>query len=192
MQRNSFLKLLVAAGSVLLLPFAGYARRAPKDRTMKGFKVDTGKDRFDKQITLMEGDTFYTKVSTNDTQGDLYVYESSRVKKGGPALHFHYNQDELWYVLEGEFLIKVGDKIYETKAGDTVFGPRGVPHAFAKTNEGNARLLMTFQPAGKMEEFFIAASEGKLAKMTPAEQENFKKEHGFEKVGPALEYEKKL
>jgi uncharacterized cupin superfamily protein len=107
-------------------------------------------------------------------------------------LHFHYNQDEWWYVLEGEFLIKVGDRLYEVKAGDSVFGPRGVPHAFAKTGEGNARLLMTFQPAGKMEEFFIAASEGKLAKMTPAEQDDFKKQHGFEHVGPALNYQKGL
>ena len=118
------------------------------------------------------------------------MYESSRVKKGGPALHFHYSQDEIWYVLEGEFLIKVGDQLYQAKAGDSVFGPRGIPHAFTKTNEGNARLLMTFQPAGKMEEFFIATSEGKLSKMTPAEQDDFRKQHGFERVGPALNYQK--
>lgn len=105
-------------------------------------------------------------------------------------MHVHYNQDEVWYVLEGEFLIKVGQQLYQAKAGDSVFGPRGVPHTFAKTNEGNARLLMTFQPAGKMEEFFIASSEGKVAKMTPVEQDNFRKQHGFERVGPALDYQK--
>ena len=191
MQRNAFLRVLAATGSALSLPFASFANRKTADRKNKGFKVETGKDRFEKPITLLEGDTFYTKVSTNDTAGDLYVYESTRVKKGGPALHYHYEQDEYWYVLEGEFIIKVGDNLYQAKAGDSVFGPRGVPHTFAKVNEGNARLLMTFQPAGKMEECFIAMSEGKLAKMTPAEQDAFKKAHGFEKVGPAIEYEKK-
>ena len=190
MKRSSFMKICIAAGSVLTMPFAGLAERKEDDRNHKPFKVDAGKDRFDKAITLFEGDTFYTKVSTKDTNGDLYIYESSRVKKGGPALHFHYSQDEIWYVLEGEFLIKVGDQLYQAKAGDSVFGPRGIPHAFAKTNEGNARLLMTFQPAGKMEEFFIDSSEGKLAKMTPTEQDEFRKQHGFERVGPALDYQK--
>ena len=117
----------------------------------------------------------------------MYVYKSSRVKKGGPALHYHYNQDEWWYVLEGEFLIKVGDKVYEAKTGDSVFDSRGVPHTFSKTSEGNARLLMTFQPAGKMEEYFIAVSEGKLGKMSPEEQDNFRKAHGFERVGLSKE-----
>jgi len=166
------------------------ANRKAGNRNTKPFKIDAGKDRFDKPINLFEGDTFYGKVSTKDTDGDLYIYESTRVKKGGPALHVHHDQDEIWYVLEGEFLIKVGDQLYQVKAGDTVFGPRGIPHAFAKTSEGNARLLMTFQPAGKMEEFFIAVSEGKLAKMTTAEQDTFRKQHGFERVGPALDYQK--
>ena len=192
MKRSSFLRLFISAGSFLTIPFSGYARRKSANRIDKGFKVDSGKDRFEKEITLFEGDIFDTKVSAKDTDGDMYVFESKRVKKGGPTLHYHYNQDEWWYVLEGEFLIKVGDNLYEAKTGDSVFGPRGIPHAFTKTNEGNGRLLMIFQPAGKMEEFFIAASEGKLAKMTLKEQDNFRKLCGFERVGPALDYQKKL
>ena len=191
MKRSSFVKMCISAGSLFAIPFESFAKRIENNRTKKSFKVETGKDRFDKPINLFEGDTFYTKVSTKDTDGDLYIYESNRVKKGGPALHFHYSQDECWYILEGEFLIKVGDQFYNAKAGDTVFGPRGVPHAFTKTNDGNARMLMTFQPAGKMEEFFIAVSEGKLAKMAVAEKDDFIKQYGFERVGPALEYHKK-
>ena len=191
MKRNTFLRSIFGAGIILSSPFGALAKSHEKTRVKSGFKTVAGEDRFQKPINLFGGDTFYTKVSTKDTDGDLYIYESSRVKNGGPALHFHYSQDECWYILEGEFIIKVGDQLYNAKAGDTVFGPRGVPHAFTKINEGNARLLMTFQPAGKMEEFFIAVSEGKLAKMTLAEQDEFKKQHGFERVGPALEYHKK-
>jgi mannose-6-phosphate isomerase-like protein (cupin superfamily) len=184
--------MFVAVGSTIALPFAAFAKRKENNRNNKPFEVEAEKDRFDKPITLFEGDTFYTKVSTKDTDGDLYIYESIRAKKGGPALHYHYNQDEWWYVMEGEFMIKVGDQIYKAKTGDSVFGPRRIPHAFAKVNEGgNARLLITFQPAGKMEEFFIAVSEGKLKKMTPVEQDEFKKQHGFERVGAALDYDKK-
>ncbi len=194
MKRQSFLRLALSASSLLTIPITHYANNLKnrlKNRLDKGFNVGAGKDRFDKPITLFEGDTFYTKVSTKDTDGDMYVFESTRIKKGGPALHYHFDQDEWWYVLEGEFLIKVGDKTYEVKAGDSVFGPRGVPHAFAKTNEENARLLMIFQPAGKMEELFQAISEGKLAKMSEEEKTAFRKAHGLVQVGPALTYLKK-
>jgi len=47
---------------------------------------------------------------------------------------------------------------------------------------------MIFQPAGKMEEYFKAASEGVLAKMSTEEQNEFRKRHGFGRVGPALTY----
>lgn len=191
MQRNSFLRLFTAAGALLTVPFTSFAKWQSKDRVDKGFKVDSGKDRFEKPITLLEGDTFYTKISSKDTNRDIYVYESSRIKKGGPALHYHYEQDEWWYVLEGEFLIKVGETTYQAKVGDSVFGPRGIPHTFSKISEGNARLLMSFQPAGQMEDYFISVSAGKLGKMSEQEQTEFRKKHGFERVGPALDYMKK-
>jgi len=188
MKRSSFLKFSLAFGSFFLSPFKVHANSKNKDRNNKGFKVDAGKDRFDKSISLFEGDTFYTKISTKDTDGDMYVFESTRVKEGGPVLHMHYDTDEWWYVLQGEFLIKVGDNMYNAKAGDVVFGPRKVPHAFAKIGEGDAKLIIGFQPAGKMEEYFKKISEGVATNMSEAEREHLRREHGFEKVGPAISH----
>ncbi|WP_244228898.1 cupin domain-containing protein [Mucilaginibacter endophyticus] len=156
-------------------------------REKSGFKTDAGGDRFQKPISLFDGDTFYTKVSSSDTDGDFYVYESSREKKGGPNLHVHHGQDEWWYILEGEFIFKVGYKMHHVKAGDSVFGPRGVPHAFSKIGEGVGRMLTTFQPAGKMEECFIAISKGEMKGKPEAEQDEFRKQHGFERVGPPID-----
>ena len=190
MRRHAFLKIFTAAASGLVLPFSSFARpRSEKIyQRVSGFFVASGKDRFDKKISLFEGDTFFAKVSTSDTNGDLYIYESTREKKGGPPLHVHYDQDEWWYVLQGEFIIKVGDQLFNVKAGDSVFGPRKVPHAFAKVGEGEAKLLMCFQPAGKMEAFFTAMSQGAARDMTPEQGKEFRKAHGFEVVGPALTY----
>lgn len=194
MKRSNFLKLLMAAASGLSVPFASFAGRRAKatgssgERPDKGFFVAAGKDRSGKSISLFEGDTFYAKVSTADTNGDIYMFESTREKKGGPPLHVHYEQDEWWYVLKGEFIIKVGDQVYNVKAGDSVFGPRKVPHAFAKIGEGEAKLLMFFQPAGKMEAFFTAMSQGVTNNMTPEQNKEFRKAHGFEPVGPPLTY----
>jgi len=191
MKRNTFLKISLGAIPGLSVSEIK-AKSWQLDRSTKGIKVDNGKDRFDKSISLLEGDTFFTKIASKDTDGDMYLFESTRLKKGGPSLHYHYEQDEWWYILSGEFLIKVGEETYQTKAGDSVFGPRGVPHSFSKTTDGEAKMLILFQPAGKMEAFFQAVSEGKLAKMSVEEQDNFRKAHGFERVGPALEYMKKF
>jgi len=190
MNRNSFSKAFLAAGAFLSTPFAALAK-LNRDRPDNGIKVNAGKDRFDKPISLLEGDTFYTKVATKDTDGDIYVFESTRLKEGGPGFHLHYDQDEFWYIIKGEFLFKVGEETFTAKAGDTVFGPRKVPHTFSKVGEGEARLLMFFQPAGKMEEMFRKISEGVRKNMTEEEREKFSHEHGMKRVGPALKYQKR-
>jgi mannose-6-phosphate isomerase-like protein (cupin superfamily) len=192
MERKSFVKSLLAAGAFAIAPFSLMAKNVSKFRVNAGFKVDTGKSRTDKNITLMEGDIFSTKVSTKDTDGDMYVYESSRTKEGGPFHHVHFEQDEWWYVLQGEFLIRIGDVTYNAKAGDSVFGPRMVPHSFAKIGDGEGRLLQFFQPAGKMEDFFTKTSEGAAKNMTEAEQDKFREDHGFKRVGPPIKNFKKL
>ncbi|MDX2048439.1 MAG: cupin domain-containing protein [Chitinophagaceae bacterium] len=192
MNRNSFLKLFLTFGSFLTVPFTLIAKPFYKKRVDKGIKVDAGKDRFGESIPLFEGDHFYCKVSAKDTDGDIYIFESTRDKKGGPPLHYHFEQDEWWYILEGEFLFKVGDQTFTAKAGDSVFAPRMIPHAFAKINEGTSKLLMAFQPAGKMEEHFRAVSKGIYEKMTKEERDKFQQGNGFKVVGPALTYDKTI
>lgn len=186
MRRNAFLKQCISMGALFSAPFSLFAQAKNKGRIDKGFKVGAGEDRFGDKIRPFDGDSFFTKVSSKDTDGELYVFESTRLEEGGPALHYHFDQDEWWYVLEGEFLIKVGDITYEAKAGDSVFGPRRVPHCFAKTGKAPGRLIMIFQPAGKMEECFMKLSAGVTKGMTPEQRDAFRKEHGFERVGPPI------
>ena len=142
-------------------------------------------------LPLLEGDTFDCKVSANNTDGDIYMFESRRIKEGGPTHHYHFEQDEWWYVLQGEFLIKVGDVTHHAKKGDSVFGPGMIPHSFAKVGAEEGKLLMFFQPAGKMEAFFNKLSQGGAKNMTPAEQDKFREEHGFKRVGPPIKDFKK-
>lgn len=188
MKRNSFLRLGVAIGAFFTAFFNANAGNKSKNREDKGFKVDAGKDRFDKNISPFEGDTFYCKVSAKDTDGGMYVFESTRIKEGGPILHTHYDTDEWWYILQGQFLVRVGDNTYTARPGDFVFGPRKVPHTFAKIGQGEAKLIICHQPAGKMEEYFKKLSAGVAANMSEAERDLLRKEHGFERVGPPLTY----
>lgn len=125
----------------------------------KGFKVPAGKNREDKPLNLFEGNTFNNKVSDSDNGGALYVFESSRIGEGGPVPQLHYDQDECWYILQVEFLFKIGDEFFTAKAGDTLFGP-DVHHAFARVGEGEPRLLISFQHAARMQEMFSRIARG--------------------------------
>ena len=77
------------------------------DTPRKAFKVANGKDRYDEDLLIMGG-KFGLKVSAKDTNGDLCIYDTVRHEKGGPALHVHHKQDEWFYVMKGEFIVKVG------------------------------------------------------------------------------------
>ena len=75
-----------------------------------------------------------------DTENQLYISADANLsnkEKGGPALHIHHKDDEIFYVISGEFLIQLGDEISLIKKGDTVFIPRGTKLTFANQIENN-------------------------------------------------------
>jgi quercetin dioxygenase-like cupin family protein len=52
----------------------------------------------------------------------------------------------------------VGEDVFRLNAGDSVFGPRNVPHAFANVSD-TGRLMIVYQPAGTIEQFFLRAAD---------------------------------
>ncbi len=178
MQRRRFLQLPVG---IPVLSLYGFPPLAPE----KGFKVEAGKDRFNESLNFL-GARFDLKVSGKDTNGAICVYETTRFEKRGPLLHMHPDLDEWFYVLDGEFKFQVGEEIFRLKAGDSLFGPRGVAHTFVKTSEGPARLLLHHQPAGMMEQSFIEGSKMKNPNLTLEERQANMRKYGVIPVGPPL------
>jgi uncharacterized protein YjlB len=76
-------------------------------------------------------------------------------------LHCHPDADEMLYVLEGEILVRIGDREERVGAGGVTMAPRGIPHAFMVISEV-ARLL-DFQTPGSSEPFYWSASEPAVA-----------------------------
>ena len=110
MDRNSFIKAFWAAGTFLSTPFTAVAK-LNKVRPDKGIRVKAGEDRYDKPISPKDGATTYTKVATKDTDGDFFMFESSRTKAGGPgSFHLHYEQDEFHGRTEGQIQPRTWDK----------------------------------------------------------------------------------
>jgi mannose-6-phosphate isomerase-like protein (cupin superfamily) len=104
------------------------------------------------------GSSVTIKAHTRNTNGSLTVLEFLTEPKDGPALHTHIREDELWWVLEGEYRFKLGDAIFRVSQGGMAFGPRGTPHAFQNVGDTPGRLLVITTPSG-LERFFEQFAE---------------------------------
>jgi len=94
------------------------------------------------------GGKFNRIVSTKDTEGDLCIYNTVRQEKGGPALHLHHKQDEWFYVMKGEFVVKVGDDTFTLKPGDSAFHQELFRTPLPALVKENRKCLSSFsQPA---------------------------------------------
>jgi len=83
----------------------------------------------------------------------------------GSPLHVHRNEDEWFYVTEGELTFWVGGEVVVAPAGSFVYGPRDIPHTFL-VSSAEARFLLVTEPAG-FEGFMRALSEPAQALTLP-------------------------
>jgi len=143
--------------------------------------VAAGEDRFGEQRGLGVSIINF-KLSSADSSG-LFIIENVFHAKGGPARHLHLEQDEWFYAVEGEFLMEVGEERIRMGPGDSLFGPRGVPHVWAHVGSGRGRMLIAFTPAGQMEAFFREVTK---ANAMPPQDPALWRDHGMELLGPPL------
>ena len=98
------------------------------------------------------GHTFSFLIDAEQTGGAFALMHVHFRKGGEPPAHFHKNEDEIFYVLEGEIRFHIGDKTFIAKAGELAYAPREVPHQFSLVTE-TAKALLMITPAG-IETFF--------------------------------------
>lgn len=183
MKRSSFLLSLFAT-----MPLTGlFSTPVTDTRNHKGFKVSAGEGRTHGHISLkgVNNNILDVKVSGRDTDGDLAIFEQTGLSpKRGTPLHVHHHQDEIFKVIEGEYYFQVGEDKYKLLPGDTIFLPRKIPHAWTQVSK-RAKINVIVQPAGKLEEFFLAmaALEG-----SPTKEQIAKifSDHEMQVVGPPL------
>jgi mannose-6-phosphate isomerase-like protein (cupin superfamily) len=69
-------------------------------------------------------------------------------QRDGPETHAHAEEDDSFYMLEGELVFTVdGDEIV-AGAGTFVLVPPGVPHTFSNRTDRVARFVNVHAPAG--------------------------------------------
>jgi len=126
------------------------------------------------------------KVRGEQTGGRLTALENVIPPGQGPPLHTHANEDESWYVLEGDLRFRIDGEVRDAPQGSFVFVPRGTPHCFRNAGDRPARILVLFNPSG-MERFFerFAALGGGEA--GPGAFGTAGSAVGMEVVGPPME-----
>ncbi|WP_420149402.1 cupin domain-containing protein [Spirosoma sp.] len=108
-------------------------------------------------------------VTTAQTNGTFALIEMTLRKGSEPHKHIHEREDELFYIQEGNMRFTVGDRVIDAKAGNTIFMPRLVPHAFEVITP-SAKALVYLTP-GYFEGFFYELSEeAPEAALPPAPQ----------------------
>ena len=185
--RRSFLKSAALSGcptlAVSLFSQLGWAAETSSAQSAASTPnlhvVPAGGDRLGAPHTMGFSSLAF-KVLSADTGGDLFVIEHSHLVPGGPPLHLHLYQDEWFYVLEGEVAFQVGDNRVALKPGESVLGPRRVPHAFSSVAP-QSRMIIAFTPAGMMEKFFLDGQANPALALTA----EFMNRYEMQWVGPS-------
>jgi len=104
------------------------------------------------ELAANEGEAFWllgmlqtVKISRDDTNGAYGLLEIVVPEGVGSPWHVHPEEDEWFYVLEGEMSFWVDDTHLTLRAGSFAFGPKGVPHTFY-AEAGGAKALVGLAP----------------------------------------------
>jgi mannose-6-phosphate isomerase-like protein (cupin superfamily) len=169
--------------------------------TMQDFVSTVSKDRASLGYGLLndEGEAFWLlgmlqtiRIGRDDTGGQYGLIEAVVPMGVGSPWHIHPEEDEWFYVLDGELTVYVADARLSLTAGSFAFGPKGVPHTFFSESPNGARTLVGFQPMqfeGFLREVGVPAPERvvpppmeghpDMARLTPIAARN-----GFVILGP--------
>ena len=129
------------------------------------------------------------KATGEQTGGGFSIIEDLAPRGSGTPLHVHREDDETFYVLEGELTFYLDDgQPVRASAGSFVHVPKGTVHAFNVDSETARYLIISTPQHGR---FYRAISEPALARTLPPEAppdmekvEAACQEYGVEILGP--------
>ncbi len=104
------------------------------------------------------GDRITVKLTSEDTGGVCSVAEEISPPQGGPPPHIHSQEDETFYVLEGEVEFLLGEDTIEAGAGSCAYAPRGTLHTFKNVGTSPSRICLFLIRAGSRGSFLKRAS----------------------------------
>lgn len=95
-----------------------------------------------------EADVTELLVTRDQTNGTLGLLRQTIAPRSGPPAHIHRTEDEFFYVVSGEFKVKLGERIVSAPARSVMFVPRGTAHTFLNVGTEPGVLLVGVTPGG--------------------------------------------
>jgi quercetin dioxygenase-like cupin family protein len=99
-------------------------------------------------VLIPDGRQFLFKAVSTDTHGAYAVGEFVLPPAGVVHPHLHRQNEEAFYVLEGEFAVGVGEETVTARTGSFILIPRGTVHSLHNAGTTPARLLVVISPGG--------------------------------------------
>jgi quercetin dioxygenase-like cupin family protein len=129
-----------------------------------------------------EADVTELLATREQTGGALGLFRQTIAPKSGPPTHIHQAEDEFFYVVNGEFKFKLGDRVVSAPARSIVFVPRGIAHTFQNVGTEPGVLLVGVTPGG-FEKMFAERQD-----VDAETNRTLMKMHNMEVVGPPLQW----
>jgi mannose-6-phosphate isomerase-like protein (cupin superfamily) len=105
------------------------------------------------------GNLFFYKVMGADNDDAFSMCEVWSEPQDGVPPHIDHRNDEAFFVLEGTYACQLGDRNLTCGPGESLFAPRGTPHAFNNVGDTRARMLIVQSPGGIIEKYLEEAWE---------------------------------
>lgn len=115
--------------------------------------------------TWAMGSLFEQVLSAADSGGALGLALVTQPPGIATPLHRHTREAEAFFLLDGSMTYRAGDETFRLAAGDFLWLPVGLPHAFRVTGSGPVRFLGLAAPGGLLalyDEVGIPATERRL------------------------------
>lgn len=94
------------------------------------------------------GDLVEMLVTQDMTGGTSATLLEISPPGGGPPPHQHQNEDETFFVVEGEYELLIDGVWIKASAGDAFYRARGTLHGFRNCGATDGKMLIVVQPGG--------------------------------------------
>jgi mannose-6-phosphate isomerase-like protein (cupin superfamily) len=124
-------------------------------------------------------------ATSAQTSGDFSLLRTQNEPAGfSPPLHVHRDAAEAFYVLEGDYLVHIGDRQQLCPPGTFVYVPQDMPHTFRVVSAGPGKKLNLFSPAAMVGYFEGLASAEAAGTVTPELLGTVAARHQMDVLGP--------
>jgi mannose-6-phosphate isomerase-like protein (cupin superfamily) len=131
------------------------------------------------------GERARPRLRRAQTGGQLALLDYGAPKSFGPPRHLHYNDDEIFVVLQGTIALWTPAECRTARPGDVVLLPKGQGHTWRAYGEDPVRLQVTVVP-GEFETFFERIAQPNLTLSDVPEIAEAASAAGMDILGPPL------